>query len=468
MPDLLRAVLLGLTSGLLLFAAARRAWLGWLALTPLCAAVYLSSPPAAALAGAAFAFFAYVPNFWGRFSFIPRFTLMVTSMNAVVWGLASALAALAWPAGTPAWGALVFPLAVVAAAAPGERGGGRLGNVLLISQERWLPAVHIVALGHDLIVDALLALSAVVPVVLLAQLPPSAAGATVAAVALCVVTAALVFGALRYRARARRVAAAPRLRVAAVSVDGDTLPGPVTGPAYRDVAGTIARYEPHVARAFAQGARVVVLPEVAVTVRGAARTRWLEALARWAGEGRATVVAGLLDEDLPGNRLAVADEHGTIAAVYDKQHPVRGAEPGRYSKMPPALVEQDGVPISAIICFDIDHNDLVAPVARAGGVLAAPTNDWRSFAEIHHRAAVWAAVASGVTVVRSAGHGTSSIYDAAGRVLARASSFEGPVVLVADVPVEVPVHERAARPHEAASAPADPAAPAGGRGSIAA
>jgi hypothetical protein len=38
-------------------------------------------------------------------------------------------------------------------------------------------------------------------------------------------------------------------------------------------------------------------------------------------------------------------------------------------------------------------------------------------------------------VVRSAGHGTSAIYDAAGRVLARASSFDGPVALVADVPI---------------------------------
>ncbi|HMK92856.1 MAG TPA: nitrilase-related carbon-nitrogen hydrolase [Thermoleophilia bacterium] len=437
MLDLLRAVLLGLASGLLLFAAARRAWLGWLALAPLCAAVYLSAPLAAGAAALVFGVLAYAPMYWGRFSFIPHFTLMVVTLNAVTWGLASAVAALIWPNGSPAWGALIFPVLVVMAAMPGERGGGRLGNVLLVSQEGWLPAVHIAALGHDLIVDASLALSAAVPAMLLVQLPPSGATVASAAAAAGLVAGAVAFGTARYRANVRQVGRAPRVRVAAVSVDGDDLPGPVTGPAYRDVEGTIARYEPYMAQAFAQGARLVVLPEVAVTVRGEARTRWLDGLARWAAQGHATVVAGLLDEDLPGNQLAIADERGAIAAVYDKQHPVRGAEPPRCSKMPPALVTNDGTPVSAIICFDIDHNDLVGPIARAGGLLAVPTNDWRNFTEIHHRAAVWEAVATGVAVIRSAGHGVSSIYDAAGRVIARASSFDGPVVLVADVPVAV-------------------------------
>ncbi len=125
---------------------------------------------------------------------------------------------------------------------------------------------------------------------------------------------------------------------------------------------------------------------------------------------------------------------GDIVTVYDKQHPVPGVEPARYATMPPARATVSGVPVSAVICFDADHNDLVTPLAETGGVVAVPANDWKSFAEIHHRAAVWEAVETGASLVRAAGHGTSSIYDPAGRVVARASSFDGPVVLVADVP----------------------------------
>jgi hypothetical protein len=43
---------------------------------------------------------------------------------------------------------------------------------------------------------------------------------------------------------------------------------------------------------------------------------------------------------------------------------------------------------------------------------------------------------TGATVVRATGHGISAIFDGTGRVLACASSASGPVVLVADAPVE--------------------------------
>jgi predicted amidohydrolase len=468
MSDLLIAVALGVASGLLLIVSSRIVWVGWLMLVPLCTAVYVSAPLAAALGGAAFGLLSPASTYWGRYSFMPRFFLpFIAVMNGLICAAALGLAALLWPGGAPAWGVLIFPVATVVAFAIPESRAGRLANPLLVPLERWLPAVHVARLTHDVTVPALLALAAAVPVVLLAQVPPAAASIAAAVAAVAVIAGSLAFGLMSLRAAARRAATAPRIRVAAVSVDGDDLPGPMTGEAYRDIEGTVRRYDPYVNRAIAAGARVLVLPEVAVTVRREGRERWLAALARWAREGKVTVVAGMLDEDLPSNQLAIADEFGAIVAVYDKQHPVPGAEPPRYSTMPPALVGQDGVAVSAIICYDIDHNDLVAPVAQAGGVLAVPTNDWRNFTEIHHRAAVWEAVQTGVTVIRSAGHGMSSIYDPAGRVLGRASSFDGPVVLVADVPAPAAA-QRAAQPRRIRDAAADEAIPAAERSSTAA
>jgi uroporphyrinogen-III decarboxylase len=100
-------------------------------------------------------------------------------------------------------------------------------------------------------VSALLALAASVPAILLVHVPPAPASVVSAAVAAGLTLAALAFGVRSYRAALRRVDGSPRLRVAAVSVDGDKLPGPTTGPAYGDVEGTIARYRPHLARAIA-------------------------------------------------------------------------------------------------------------------------------------------------------------------------------------------------------------------------
>jgi len=47
-------------------------------------------------------------------------------------------------------------------------------------------------------------------------------------------------------------------------------------------------------------------------------------------------------------------------------------------------------------------------------------------------------VLTGATVLRSTGHGLCSARDGAGRVLARASSFGGPTVMVIDVPLDTP------------------------------
>jgi len=103
--------------------------------------------------------------------------------------------------------------------------------------------------------------------------------------------------------------------------------------------------------------------------------------------------------------------------------------------MPPALFSSDRFPVSAVICYDGNFNDLVRPVARAGGVLAIPANDWKEIEQLHSPSAVWVAVMTGVPLIRSTGHDGSVVSDAAGRLVAMASSFDGPVVLVTDMPI---------------------------------
>jgi apolipoprotein N-acyltransferase len=75
-----------------------------------------------------------------------------------------------------------------------------------------------------------------------------------------------------------------------------------------------------------------------------------------------------------------------------------------------------------VICYDGNFNDLIRPVARAGGVLAIPANDWKEIEQLHSPSAIWVAVMTGVPLIRSTGHGRSVVFDAAGRLVAMAES----------------------------------------------
>jgi predicted amidohydrolase len=154
----------------------------------------------------------------------------------------------------------------------------------------------------------------------------------------------------------------------------------------------------------------------------------------WAREFDVAIVAPFFDAVPPYNTLAVIDKSGVVAH-YDKQHPARGLEPPPRAKMevgPHRLAS--GAALSTAICVDLDYSDTARSARRAGALLAVPSNDWLGgFEVLHHKSAVWAAVMGGVPVVRSTGHGISSIWDGAGRVLKQQSSAGGPVVLVAEV-----------------------------------
>jgi apolipoprotein N-acyltransferase len=442
MEEVSIALGLGAATGLLAILAVRvrSAWLGWLMLGPLAATLYLFTPLVAALAGVT-AGALYTAAGMREIRLPASFAVIMTGVAAAIWGVVSALAAWLWPGGVPAWGAVAVPAAAFMLSAamrfgalPGQAGAVRYADPFLRSQERSLPVVHIARLGSDLVIAPLLALAATVPVLLLVHVPPSVASDVVAAISILVVAGALAFGFASYRRAVRRLRAGEPVRVAAVSADA-TFDGYSRSPAYRDVDARIRQFEPLVARAIAGGARLIVLPEHAVIVTPQTRQRWLGALSGWAQQAGAPVVSGVFDTDLQHGQLLILDETGQVAVTYEKQHPMMGAEPRREARMHPALLDRDPFPVSAVVCCDLDFNDLVRPVARAGGILAVPANDWKGPAEeLHHQSSVWPVVMAGVPLVRATGHGVSAVYDAAGEVLAQANSFDGPVVLLADVP----------------------------------
>lgn len=443
MTDFQWSLLLGLLTAGLGLGAARFPLLAWVTLAPLGVATYRLSPVLAALAGALAGATLVASTFVSR-TMRPILPIAGAS-SAVSWGLSSALVATLWPDGEPAWGGLLIPALSVSAVYPLYLVGAPrwAANPLARSQEKWLPVVHISRVGSDLFVTTTLGTSAAVVTLLVVEIPPRASTLLAAALAAAVLSGALTYGFTSYRMAQRRVTSSRRLRVAAVSCDGPPPSVPLDGlwplcsPDYADVDGTLNRYEPHVTTAATAGARVVVLPEVAVRVTERSRQSWIDGVCRWAQTLELVIVAPFYDESRRCNELVIAGPQGEILARYEKQHPAP-VEAKRRERMPPGMVELDepGHPaLSTVICVDLDYNDLIRPVAGTRGILAAPSNDWPVFEAMHHRTAVWAAVMSGVSLIRATGHGTSAAYDPSGHVLRQQSSLNGPVVLVADLPL---------------------------------
>ncbi|MGZ4518689.1 MAG: carbon-nitrogen hydrolase family protein [Mycobacteriaceae bacterium] len=407
--------------------------LGWCVCLPLALLALLRTPVEAGLAAALVGGLASASMVWSRT--LRQLVPLTASLSAVSWGASAALAA--WLAPGP-WLVVAFPLAMVAAVLPLRLFAAPrwVYNPLARTQQPWLVVVHTARLGGDLMTTAVLATASTsVALALVGHLGAAAAGTSF-------VVAMLAFGWASLRRATSRVGRGSPRRVAAVVVDGKppehgelTGTWPAQSPEYRDVEGTLARYRPHVAEAARQGAEVIVLPEVSVYAENnGASARWCAEVGAWARALDVAIVAPYFDAATPKNTLAVIDKSGVVAH-HDKQHPARGAEPPRAAKMEvgPHRLATGGT-LSTAICVDLDYSDTARSARRAGALLAVPSNDWfGGFEVLHHESAVWAAVISGVPVVRSTGHGISSIYDGAGRVLKQQSSAGGPVVLVADV-----------------------------------
>jgi predicted amidohydrolase len=431
------AIALGLATGALGIVASRRPLAAWLMMAPLGFATYLAPAWAGAAAGAAAGAVLGASVLWGRTS--PVLTAMSTAGHALSWASAFGVGAWVWPDGVVAWGGLVLPCATVLALLPLRLLGAPrwISNPLACTQEPWLAVVHTARLAGDLVPSALIALAGSLAVLSLAERPPSAAAVLVMLAGSAVLVGALSFGTLSLRRAGRRSNEGERrVRVAAVVVDPprDWLPPSSEGFALDQ---TIARYAVAMRRAAEARARVILLPELALRVTAESRERSMGAVSEWARQSGAVVVAPFFDASECLNGLHIVDPTGAVVARYEKQHP-SPTEPKRRERTPPIawhIAAPEDVTLSAVICVDLDYADLVSPVRRRGGILLVPSHDWPELEHLHHRTAVWAAVMAGVPVVRATGHGTSAAFDAAGRVLARSSSFEGPVVLCVDIPV---------------------------------
>jgi apolipoprotein N-acyltransferase len=286
----------------------------------------------------------------------------------------------------------------------------------------WPPAMQSTALwGMTGLVFVLVAAQALVAGLLVS---PSARPAR--ALALAAVLA--VPGVMAFRAAPT---AGPALRVAVIGWDT------AETPRAKDlvIEQVIA---PNVGRAVAQGARLVVTPEVSVTLEADERVPTLERLGALAGAQAVALALGYFDVAAGKNRVAFFDASGALVGEYEKTHLIPFFE--NYHAGDGAIVSIAASPTwptatGGMICQDDNFTDLARAHGRAGhGLVVVPTWDWAQVARFHFDNGRFRSVESGYAVARAAKNGISAIVSARGEVLAAGNALgRSPVLLVADV-----------------------------------
>ena len=242
---------------------------------------------------------------------------------------------------------------------------------------------------------------------------------------------------LGYDALAWRRAPVGTVRVAAVGWTYEELPR-------RGIRGNQAVltevYEPLLAQAVKQGAKLVVSPEAAFPLRPPEREAVLARVAALARQHGVTLAFGYFDKGRDENHLVFVRPDGSVAGTYLKTHLIPTLE--RYTAGRGDLVRLplEGFELSGMICQDDNFTDLARAVGRRHAhLVAVPSNDWRQVKDYHLSSSLFRPIENRYAIVRGVTNGTSAIVSPRGEVIVRKDHFkEGAGVIVADVPLYRP------------------------------
>jgi apolipoprotein N-acyltransferase len=202
------------------------------------------------------------------------------------------------------------------------------------------------------------------------------------------------------------------------------------------------RYKPEnaqaIARQFADEIRAVaadrptyaVIPEKMFVEAGDAQS--VAPIFQAVADERGIAVLVGYDEFINGHRVNSARLYVPSKPVqtYPKRRMVPGLETEFTPGPGPLILGETGV----AICKDMDF----APMIRGyGGVklLLVPAWDFVGDARLHGRMAVVRGVENGFALARSASEGLMTLSDAKGRIIAEATSADGPRKLIGDLPL---------------------------------
>lgn len=191
-----------------------------------------------------------------------------------------------------------------------------------------------------------------------------------------------------------------------------------------------------VAQAAAQGAKLVVSPEMGFYIDKFDRPVWIEMVTALAMANNVHLAVGYADAVRHENRMLLVDNTGRVVDEYTKRYltPFENFNKGDGQ---PKFIDIGGIRTGAMIC----HDDNYTPISRRYGraktaLVAVPTLDWKQIRFAHMQNCIHRTIESRYALVRASYEGISAIISPRGKVLANYDTVTGGLgLIVADVEV---------------------------------
>jgi apolipoprotein N-acyltransferase len=193
-----------------------------------------------------------------------------------------------------------------------------------------------------------------------------------------------------------------------------------------------------------QGAALIAWSEAAAVVPHEQERQVLDRLSHFSRSRKVMLAASLLVLRTDGeakwdNKLVLFTQEGEPAWFYRKAIPTPGSE-SAYSLRGDGVMpvhESPWARLGGAICYDADFPSLISQAsAKQVDLLIVPAGDWPEVAELHASMARMRAIEQGITILRPASAGVSTVIDPVGVVHARKTQRgEELTLLVSEVPV---------------------------------
>lgn len=205
------------------------------------------------------------------------------------------------------------------------------------------------------------------------------------------------------------------------------------GMGFDDIS--LAKLEPHIQAATAQGAQIIITPEAAFRV--ANRQLWRAQIGALAAKYHVWLALGYFDNQRNINCIDWVAPDATVRARYLKTHLVPVYETYTRGSGARAELEIDGIKVGGVICQDDNFSDIARGYGRDGvQLMTIPTNDWHGVQFFHLTSTLWRALEMRYGIARATSDGVSALISARGEVLERADHFDvGLQTLICDVPL---------------------------------
>jgi predicted amidohydrolase len=122
---------------------------------------------------------------------------------------------------------------------------------------------------------------------------------------------------------------------------------------------------------------------------------------------------------LLANKIAWLRPDGSVDHEYEKNVPAPAVEPVRKGALPPqAIAAENGLIMSAAICYDYDFPRIANQIGRLGaGLVLLPSGARRGIDPMHTQISAFRAVENGHAIVRATNNGLSGAVSPVGRLL---------------------------------------------------